>query len=562
MQATQIHKPQAIIKAENVHFSYEDGTKALCGISLELKRGQKIAFMGANGSGKSTFFLCLNGILKPQSGTIYYKGLPISYKRKDLLFLRSKIGIIFQDPDNQLFSTNVYQEISFGALNIGMSKEAAKKAVEELIDLLEITPFAKRPVHALSGGQKKQVAIADVLIMSPEVVILDEPAAALDPKHASILNSMIDKMTQRGITVILSTHDANHALEWADEIVLFQNGTVLMQGSPESVFSNQTALTATNLEQPALLQIFDRLCQKGILSPKLSLPKNFKTLEAYIEQLKPANYLGGCQMETNSKKAILVVSFGTTYAGTRKKTITKIEEEVAAAYPDYKIYHAFTSKMIIKKLLQRDRLKVPTVSEAMELMAADHITDLIVQPTHIINGIENDLMKEDVLKFQSEFHQICFGSPLLTTSSDNKQVILALMEEFPDLASDEALVFMGHGTTHYANAVYAALDYTFKELGYSNVFIGTVEAYPSMDTLLKLVTKFQPKHVILAPFMVVAGEHAANDMAGDNPDSWRCRFEQAGFSVSCVMKGLGEYPGIRSLYLNHIAELLPAASPE
>ena len=125
--------------------------------------------------------------------------------------LRSKIGIVFQDPDNQLFSASVYQEISFGALNLGLSEKAAKEAVETVIDQLEITPFRHKPTHALSGGQKKQVSIADILVMKPDIIILDEPAAALDPKHTTLVNQIVDRMTESGITVFLATHDVNYA---------------------------------------------------------------------------------------------------------------------------------------------------------------------------------------------------------------------------------------------------------------------------------------------------------------------------------------------------------------
>ena len=142
-------------------------------------------------------------------------------------------------------------------------------------------------------------------------------------------------------------------------------------------------------------------------------------------------------------KAILVVSFGTSFHRTREKTIDRIEADIEAAYPDYQIYRAWTSKMIIAKLLRRDGVKVPTVAEAVEQMIADGITELIVQPTHVINGVENDLMKEDVLKRRDAFERVAFGDPLLTSHEDNVAVIRAVMEEFPDLKEDEALVLMG-----------------------------------------------------------------------------------------------------------------------
>ena len=174
------------------------------------------------------------------------------------------------------------------------------------------------------------------------------------------------------------------------------------------------------------------------------------------------------------------------------------------------------------------------------------------RPTHVINGIENDLMTQEALAFRNDFHSILFGDPLLTTMEDNDYMIEAIREEFPDLADDEVLVLMGHGTTHYSNAIYAALDYTFKDRGYPNIFLGTVEAYPSMESLLHMIKEFRPRRVVLAPFMIVAGDHAQNDMAGDDPESWRCQLEAAGFPVTCVLKGLGEYKSVRKLFLQHV----------
>lgn len=544
-----------ILKAEDLYFSYDDeNSHSLNGLSLEIKRGQKLAFMGSNGSGKSTFFLCCNGIHRPSSGTLYFNGEPVTYDKKGLLKLRSKVGIVFQDPDNQLFSASVYQEISFGILNLGVSEEEAKKEVEEVIDYLEITPFRHKPTHSLSGGQKKQVSIADILVMHPDIIILDEPAAALDPKHTTMVNQIVNRLTESGITVLMATHDVNYAYEWADEIMLFHEGKVLMHGTPADVFSNKAVLAQTNLEPPAVLELFDSLCMKGILKPTLTVPKNLKALEKYIADvnINTTHYGGISPVNTQTKKAILAVSFGTSHEDTRKVTIDAIEDSMREAFPDYPVYRAWTSKMIIRKLKNRDNIIVPTVRETMEQMISDGITDVLVQPTHVINGIENDLMKEDALSYRDSFHSISFGDPLLTTEEDSHKVIAAIAEEFSNITKKQALVFMGHGTTHFANSIYAALDYTFKDKGYHNFFLGTVEAYPSMESLKKMVKAYQPEEVVLAPFMIVAGDHAKNDMAGDDPESWYSQFKDEGYEVKAVLKGLGEYKGIRRLFIDHI----------
>ena len=254
-----------ILKLENVCYTYEDGTKALKGIDLDVRRGERLAIMGPNGSGKSTLFLALNGIRRPTGGLVLFNAVPVDYSRKGLLDLRKQIGIVFQDPDNQLFSASVIQEISFGVLNLGMPEEKARARVEKIIEDLNITPFRDKPTHFLSGGQKKRVSIADILVMDPEIILFDEPAAALDPKHARMIDEIIDQLSEKGITVILSTHDVNRAFIWADRVILMDEGLIVSQGTPDEIFANDEVLMRTNLEKPTVLKIFEALCESGLL---------------------------------------------------------------------------------------------------------------------------------------------------------------------------------------------------------------------------------------------------------------------------------------------------------
>ena len=271
-----------ILEIDKITYTYSDGTKALNGVSLTVRQGEKLAFIGGNGSGKSTLFLCLNGILRPQSGTINYKGKPVIYKRKELLELRSKVGIVFQDPDNQLFAASVYQEISFGACNLALSQEEVKRRVDSVIEELGITPFSQKPTHALSGGQKKQVALADILVMEPEVLIMDEPVSALDPLHTKLLNEKLEELPNKGITVIVATHDMNFALEWADRIVMLKDGNILREGNPADIFQEEELLKETNLSQPDVIILFNKLTEKKILKETLPVPRNLKELEGYL----------------------------------------------------------------------------------------------------------------------------------------------------------------------------------------------------------------------------------------------------------------------------------------
>lgn len=261
-------------------------------------------------------------------------------------------------------------------------------------------------------------------------------------------------------------------------------------------------------------------------------------------------------MTKNYDKAILVVSFGTSYEDTRIKTIDAIENDIAKEFPEYKIYRAFTSKMIIKKLKKRDNLHIDTVSEALERMVNDGIKDLIIQPTHVINGIENDFMIEDTDAFRDKFNSIKIGAPLLTFTEDYRHIIKTIAEEFSYVKEDEALVIMGHGTDHHANAAYAALDYMFKEAGFKNVFIGNVESYPELDVVIKSLKENTYNKLYITPLMIVAGDHALNDMASDEEDSWKTLLENEGYNVECIVKGLGEYKAIRNLFIKHINNIL------
>lgn len=256
----------------------------------------------------------------------------------------------------------------------------------------------------------------------------------------------------------------------------------------------------------------------------------------------------------DGKKAILVVSFGTSYIDTLEKTIGAIERRIAGAYPDYKVYRAFTSQMIINKLKRTENLRVDTVGEALKRMAAEGIERVIVQPTHVINGIENDRMMEDLMEYMDKFRKISVGKPMLSSVDDYKKAIHAVMAQ-TELKEEEMLVLMGHGTDHHANAAYPTLEYTFHALGYQQVLVGTVESFPEFKNVMDKLRISGKKKVLLMPFMIVAGDHAQNDMAGEE-DSWMSALTEDGYEVRAAVRGLGEMEGIQNLFLEHIEEVL------
>ena len=257
----------------------------------------------------------------------------------------------------------------------------------------------------------------------------------------------------------------------------------------------------------------------------------------------------------SGKPVVLVVSFGTSYADTREKTIGAIEKAIAATYTDYEIRRAFTSQTIINILARRDNIEVDNVDKAMNRLVTDKVKELIVQPTLVMNGIEYDQMIAAIKPYEKNFTRIRYGRPLLSSDTDFEDAASALIENAKQYSADDtAVVFMGHGTEHDANEVYTHLDKLLKARGFGRYFVGTVEAEPSLDDIIPELSLIGVKKVILLPFMIVAGDHANNDMAGDDEDSWKSILEREGYTVTPVLKGLGEYPEIQRLYIRHVGE--------
>lgn len=252
-----------ILATESLHYTYPNGTQALKGISLNIERGSKTAILGPNGAGKSTLFLHFNGILKPQRGKVIYKGQELRYDRASLLNLRQKVGIVFQDPDTQLFSASVIQEVSFGPFNLGLSAVEVKKRVEKALALTGIEDLADKPTHFLSYGQKKRVCLAAVLAMEPEVLILDEPTAYLDPQLVKQLIDFLEELHRAGQTVILSTHDVDLAYTWADQVFILKAGELVASGRPEEVFADREMVEGAGLAVPWIWEVYQKLKDLG-----------------------------------------------------------------------------------------------------------------------------------------------------------------------------------------------------------------------------------------------------------------------------------------------------------
>lgn len=253
------------------------------------------------------------------------------------------------------------------------------------------------------------------------------------------------------------------------------------------------------------------------------------------------------------RPVILVVSFGTSYNDSRDITIGAIEDAIQEAYPDYDVRRAFTAQTIIDKLSERDGLKIDNVTEAMERIVADGVKKVVVQPTHVMNGYEYDDVIAEILPYADKLEVLNMGAPLLTHIADYDYVTDALLADNEYIAAeDTAIVFMGHGTEHFANAAYSQLQMMMHSKGYENAFVGTVEGFPTIDDVISEVTAYGAKKVVLYPMMVVAGDHANNDMAGDEEDSWKTLLANAGFEVECRLEGMGQNEAIRARYVEHV----------
>ncbi|MFH1095154.1 MAG: energy-coupling factor ABC transporter ATP-binding protein [Candidatus Micrarchaeota archaeon] len=226
-----------ILCTRALSFSYDGQAKALDSVSVEIPTGKKTVFLGPNGSGKSTLFLHFNGVHRPDSGEVLFGGQAVKHDAKSLASLRSQVSLVFQNPDDQIFSATVEEDVAFGPLNSGVERAEAGRRVDEVLSLVGLGEMRERPTQQLSFGQRKRVALAGALAMRPKVLIMDEPTAGLDPEMVHELLELSDELNHRGVTVVLSTHDVETAYEWADEVRLLHRGQLIYSGGPDEFFS-------------------------------------------------------------------------------------------------------------------------------------------------------------------------------------------------------------------------------------------------------------------------------------------------------------------------------------
>ena len=250
---------EPILQLEHISYTYPDGPLAVEDLSVSIEKGERVAVLGRNGAGKSTFFLLCNGILEPSEGTIRCGGKPLTRNKKDLTELRRRVGIVFQEAENQILAVTVEGEVSFGPMNLGLPMEEVERRTVEALDRMGLGEYGDRSPQYLSGGEKKRVTIADILAMEPDVILLDEPTASLDPENVARLEETLDQLTRAGIALVVSTHDVDFAARFARRGLVFSRGKLVADGSLESIFSRQELLEEAGLRKPWLWQAAETL---------------------------------------------------------------------------------------------------------------------------------------------------------------------------------------------------------------------------------------------------------------------------------------------------------------
>ena len=252
-----------MLEVKNIKYSYNADYQALKGVSLKVEKGEMVALLGKNGAGKSTLFLQLNGIYQPDEGQVFIDGEELKYDKKSLLKFRQKVGIVFQNPDDQIFAPTVEEDVAFGPLNLGLSMEEVQDRVEEALARVGMSGFEKKAPHHLSGGQKKRVAIAGILAMKPEIMVLDEPTAGLDPQGVVDLSKLLRELNDEGITIIISTHEVDLVPNYAERVFVLVDGLLIAEGTPKEIFAKPEILEQANLKVPIVTDLFQQLEDEG-----------------------------------------------------------------------------------------------------------------------------------------------------------------------------------------------------------------------------------------------------------------------------------------------------------
>jgi cobalt/nickel transport system ATP-binding protein len=245
-----------LLKFEHVDYTYSGSQHpAIEDLSIEIPTGKRCALIGQNGCGKSTLFLLANGLYKPQQGQILWQQQPVKYDRSSLMKLRQQVGLVFQNPEQQIVATTVEEDISYGLYNLDLPIAIIAERVQQALIDFNLTELAQKPIHHLSLGQKKRVSIADVMVLQPELLLLDEPTAYLDPRHTRLLLATLQQIHAAGTTIVMATHDLDLVYRWADWVLVMDRGRLVLAGTPADIFSQKETLAALEIDLPIAVEL-------------------------------------------------------------------------------------------------------------------------------------------------------------------------------------------------------------------------------------------------------------------------------------------------------------------
>lgn len=274
---------QVHLETKDLSYTYHDGTQALKKVNIKIKKGEKVAIMGPNGAGKSTLFSHFNGLNEPTSGHVEIDGEKIIFERDELLKVRQKVGIVFQDPNDQLFAPTVKEDVAFGPMNLGLDYDEVEKRIKESLEMVGMAGFEDKTPHHLSGGQQKRVAIAGIIAMRPEIMILDEPTAGLDPEGVDKVLNILNNLNKEGMSIVISSHDIEMVSQFADKIFVLYEGSIIAEGDKHQIFSDKELLKKAHLKAPVTTEILYKLKENG-----LNLDTEKITVEEAVEEILKA----------------------------------------------------------------------------------------------------------------------------------------------------------------------------------------------------------------------------------------------------------------------------------
>lgn len=381
-----------ILEARDIRYHYPRGMEAVKGISFHIRKREKIALVGPNGAGKSTLLTMLNGMIRPDSGTMLFDNKPMQYDALSLRDLRRRVGFVLQNPDRQIIAPTVYQDVAFGPTNLGYSDEEVERIVTQALRHVGLEGFGRRPPHQLSGGEKKRVAIAGVLAMNPDVLVFDEPTSGLDPSGSEDIMELLDELNHEGKTIIISTHDVELAYPWADRAILMLNGRILQEDVPEIAFGNPESVRRAHLSLPILLELHQELQKRGYVPDDQKRPLTVLDMMHCIETLlqqyaipKACGTITVCNVDIDwngrftswleANKGLPVGAMGTR---------AKQRAESSGIRPEFT--YGVIDKCILKALLGEDSLilttgsMIPRVHKRVEAYCLESGANIPVSP--------------------------------------------------------------------------------------------------------------------------------------------------------------------------------------